>query len=297
MVRPRASKSKNDVCGKKKAKLRPRICREDIFVTVARHTGPQNTSLRDTHRLAEDIADSLRLGCEAKASDIDFYDLRSEQDYNYPHGKKKARMHGAMPVHRDPAQIDTIVIHQTGVEFGVSKHAIKANGGDHSLALARRALDVASHTMAFRSGFFVASHPLSVYLNAAGRFNVRSCSLEIDGRYPGLMDNPSTLAREDLQTTWKGEPTELTEVTVDTACRALEWMVEEGARMGIEFKRIAAHRQSSDNRLADPGEEIWKRVVLGFAEPVLGLEVYRESPWRKGRPIPQAWDEKGSGAY
>jgi hypothetical protein len=65
--------------------------------------------------------------------------------------------------------------------------------------------------------------------------------------------------------------------------------------MPIEY--IHAHRQSSGTRRSDPGEELWQKVVLEFAVPVLGLKTEPSRVLKDGRPIPESWDLDGSGAY
>lgn len=273
------------------------LARDTLIAAVYGEAIERGLSQREALAAAEDVADRLRIGVDIETAKHPFYDLRAEQDYRYPRGKRKTKLHGTAPVMRDPATIDTIVVHQTAVEFGVSERALRKSDGDRELAKARRALDVACHTLAFRDGFFVAAHPLRAFVNHAGRANPRSCGIEIEGRYPGLVDDPNTAAREDLQTTWGGSPTQLTTTTVDAACRAIRWMVEEGKREGITFTRIAPHRLYSSNRRSCPGEEIWQQVVLDFAVAELGLEPVRESPWWQGRPVPKAWDPAGSGKY
>lgn len=288
------------------------VAERDVVVeAVYLEARERGLSDREARSFAEDVADRLRLDDEQRSGppdtaydtrdescvgDVPFYDLRTEQDFVYPGGKNKVRKRGRSVVMRNPADIDTIVIHQTAVEFGVSRRAIANAGGDVELARARRALDVACHAMAFRQGYFVAAHPLLAYVNHANRFNATSLGMEIDGRYPGLTDDPSTVPREDLLTTWGGEPTELTNTTMGAAFAALRWLVEEGRALGCPITKIVSHRQSSDNRRSDPGEEIWRRLVLASASK-LGLVVVRESPWNQGRHVPTAWDDKGIGAY
>ena len=276
-----------------------RLDREVVVDAVYLEALERGMSKRDALAAAEDVADRLRLPCEPGPvpDDMPFFDLRGEQDFIYPDGKNKVRKRGNAVVRRDLADVDTLVVHQAGAEYGVSKRAIANAGGDVELARARRALDVACHVMAFRQGYFVAAHDLDVYVNHAGRFNAKSYCLEIDGRYPGLADDPDTAAREDLRTTWGGDPTTLTDDTVRAACDAVEWIFEEAIRRGGGIKKVKGHRQSSDTRRSDPGEEIWRRVVLDFARDQVGLEVVRESPWRKGRPVPVAWDPDGIGSY
>ena len=263
-------------------------------------------SERDAHRVGESLADRMRIEDDF-AEDVDFaeefeegvemYDLRHEQDYQYPGGARKAVIRGNAAVMRSPKEVDTIVLHQTAIEFGVSKYAIRKSGGDVELARARRALDVACHTMAFRKGYFVAAHPMLAYLNHGNRFNGRSVGLEIEGLYPGLADDPMTVEREDLETTWKGEPTVLTEETVAAARNAILFMMAEVARLGGKITRVVSHRQSNDARRSDPGQEIWQRIAVDFCQNELGLTLDLLSPWKHGRDVPLEWDENGRGSY
>ena len=279
-----------------KTPMGPLVTRDQVFHAV--QGLPELGGGKDAEAFAEAACDALRLetGPSKELGLADVFDLRGEQDYKYPGGVHKVKMRGHAPERRNPASVTTIVVHQTGVEYGVSPWAVK-RWKNRSVALARRALDVACHAMAFRDGFFVVAHDLDVYVNHAGRLNATSLGLEIDGRYPGLMDRPGTAAREDLQTTWKGAPSELTTRTVESACRALAWLVGTGRMMGMPIQYVTGHRISSDTRRADPGEEIWRRVVLNFAVAEIGLVPVRESPWTQGRPIPIQWDPKGIGDY
>lgn len=257
-------------------------------------------SRREARRTAEDVADRLRAGTSPveRAEGIRFYNLLSEQDYDYPHGKNKVRMRASAPVMRKPEDVTILVLHQTAIEFGVSSHSIKASGGDEELAKARRALDVACHSMAFMGGFHVAAHPILAYVNHANRrLNPYGVGLEIEGNYPGLKDDPSTLAREDLKTTWSGSPTVLTDLTVQTACEAIFHTLKRARDVGANITHVAPHRISSDNRRPDPGQEIWERVAIDFCEKELGLKLIRTKKWTDGRDVPKAWDPEGKGKY
>lgn len=278
----------------------PQLDRESVTEAVYQSTVAFGMDHCDALRSAEDVADRLKLAGQSApdGGDVLFYDLRSEQDYTYPNNARKVKLAApGVPVMRKAEDVTTIVVHQTAVEFGVSSRAVDAAGGDVELARARRALDVACHAMAFRQGYYVAAHPLLAYVNHGNRFNATSLGLEIDGRYPGLEDDPSTAAREDLQTTWGGDPSELTEATIKAARAALRWLVEEARAAGCPIQYVVAHRQSSDSRRSDPGQGIWREVVLKYAVSELGLIAKRESPWREGRPIPVEWDPDGIGNY
>jgi hypothetical protein len=218
-------------------------------------------------------------------------------------GHRKTRLdRRGITVQREPRAITGIVIHQTAVRYGVSDAQLDAAGGDRTLALARRGLEVACHAIAFRDGFFAAVHKLTSYVHHGNAFNAFTLGLEIDGRYPGLRDDPSTTPkREDLETVWGGEPDGVTSTIVDCARAALRWLVEEGRRSGMPLTNIYAHRQSSTKRRSDPGQELWERVVLEYAVPELGLRTHPllsiGNGKTRGRPIPRAWDPTGQGPY
>jgi hypothetical protein len=252
--------------------------------------------------LANDVADELGLMGERIAHNdgAKFYDLRSEQDFKYPGRKRKVRIRDGVPVRRRPERVTGIVVHQTAVVYGVGPALLKAAGGDADVALAMRGLETACHAIAFRRGIFVATHDLDVHVNQANGFNATTLGLEVEGRYPGLVDDPSTTAREDLKTTWGGKPTPLDESTVSTARTALKWLVDEGRSLGMPIRFIYAHRQASPTRRSCPGEGLW-RALVPWAEEHLGLEsrprLVLRRPSGPGRPIPKAWDANGFGRY
>ena len=227
---------------------------------------------------------------------IDVLDLRPEQPNPPPlvRGKKKWRVRRGRVVERDPATVTGIVVHQTAVRFGVSGRAVKRAGGDRRLALARRALGVACHAMAFHdakgmAAFAVLANPLPWYVWHGNGFNHRTLGLEIDGNYPGRVGDGRT---------WNGKrPAEVTKGVVAAARRALRELVERGRAEGMPIVDVFAHRQSSKHRRGDPGQELWRRVVLEYAVPVLGLVPHQALVVGSGRPVPELWDPDGVGAY
>lgn len=272
-----------------------------IFEAVYAEAKERGLSGRDARDTANDVTERLGfsapiLGLE-DVEEIGFYDLRDEQDYTYPRGKKRVKLTPeGTPVRRDPKDVDTIVIHQVAIEFGVSERQVRLSGGDRELALARRALDAACHYMAFRSGFYVAAHPLDVYVNHGNRFNRHSLGVEIDGRYCGIVDDPDTAAREDLKTTWQGNPSDFNPLILETSKAMLHTMVEEARDMGMPIKYVVAHRQSNKNRRSDPGEEIWRQLVEGWAVEALNLET-RPHVDIGGYRLPKQWGEGNPGDY
>jgi len=219
--------------------------------------------------------------------DVPVVDLRGDQS-NPPAKSRKFKLAGGAVVERNPAMVTGITIHQTAVPYGVAEYQVQAAGGDRELALARRSLDVACHVMAFRSGFVAWPNPLRWYVHHGNGFNSTELGLEIDGRYPGLIGGD----------TWDGKPaTEATDELVSAARAAVALMVREGRAAGMPIRFIHAHRQSSSSRRSDPGEELWRRVVLEYAVPELGLVTEPAKVLGSGRPIPTQWDPDGVGDY
>jgi hypothetical protein len=227
-------------------------------------------------------------------------DLTHEQQ-NPPRVQGKHQLARGKVVLRDMSKVTGVTVHQTAVEFGVGPQQIAAAGGDRNLALARRALNVACHAMAFRNGMVVYANPLPWYVWHGNGFNPEDLGLEIDGLYPGLKNNPATAWRS------KGI-SRVTPEIIKAAQIAITFLVEKGRAMGAPIEKVHAHRQSSPTRRSDPGQELWEEVVLKYAVPVLGLKMeparvltVRDKTTgekKPGRPIPLEWDPKhGVGHY
>jgi hypothetical protein len=211
---------------------------------------------------------------------IDLVDLRGER--TDPHPKSKIR--DGCTVRRPPASIDAIVLHQTAVVFSAPSRPL----------LARRAFNVACHAMVFRPGFVVWPVDPLWYIYHADRLNARSLGLEVEGNYPGLIDGR----------VGTGNPTPLTDAMIKAARMGVLLLVEEGRRLGCPIKFIYGHRQCDSWRRADPGEGLWRRVVLEYAVPQLGLiacpaETFQhpQGVKRNGMAIPRRWDPNGVGNY
>jgi len=195
--------------------------------------------------------------------------------FSPPHHKLTRR--GKVIVRR-PDTVEGIVIHQTATPYGVTAQQLKDAGGDSLLAKHRRALGVAAHMTAFDTDFAVLGHPLDWYVNHANSLNARSLGLEIEGRFPQLMGTNELLTGKLLHAAQDG----------------LEYLVQEGRRRGMPIRWVWAHRQSSMTRDDDPGQEIWQKLVLGFAGAVLGLRTQPDFV-TGGKTIPMAWRRPGKG--
>ena len=213
-------------------------------------------------------------------------DLRSIQADPAP----KSKIVNGRTVMRDPQTITSICIHQTACTYGVSQSQIDAAGGDRSLALHKRALNVACHAMAFMDGTVVITNNMQAYIQASNGLNSFSVALEIEGRYPGLLNEPD-------KTTWGGDPTPLTDQTIRAAREGIRQLVILCREQGIKLTHAYCHRQSSETRRSDPGEGLWRSVILDYAVPVLGLKTAPSFTVGSGKPVPVAWDPDGVGQY
>ena len=191
-------------------------------------------------------------------------------------GKNKIKRVNGLALVRDPAVIDSIILHQTACHFGAGKGQPRY----------RRALDVAAHCVAFNTGEVVLCTPLLWHVNHANGFNATSLGLEIEGKFPGSKFRKS-----------KGFEDILTEDALWAACEGLSLLVKGGRAMGMPIKYILAHRQSSSTRRADPGWEIWDKVALKYGREQLGLIPRPDLVDRDGRPIPKEWDEAATALY
>ena len=217
---------------------------------------------------------------------VETVDLRHEQTDPAP----KSKVINGKTVLRAPHTVTGIVLHQTACTYGVSQQQIQAAGGDRDLALHRRALNVACHAMAFMDGCLVLTNEVESYIYHGNSFNSYTLGLEVEGRYPGLDNEPD-------KTTWGGDPTPLTEKTITAAREGIRKLVEMGRDVGMPITDIFSHRQSSATRRSDCGESLWRAVVLDFAVPVLGLIPHQGVTHNDGMPIPKEWDPNGVGQY
>lgn len=188
---------------------------------------------------------------------------------------KIARLNG-LPVVREPGFVDSIVVHQTACLFGAKRGQPRY----------RRALDVAAHCVAFSTGEVVLAAPLLWHVNHGNSLNARSLGLEIEGRFPG---HPGKTVR--------GFDSVLSEEGLWSAREGLRLLVEGGRAIGMPIKYIFAHRQSSSTRRADPGFEIWNKVVLQYAVKELDLRTNNSAVFGSGRQIPRAWDLESDFGY
>lgn len=213
-------------------------------------------------------------------------DLRGEQPNPPPlyNGKRKHWIANGKVVTRPPETVDAIVLHQTACVFGKAAHQPSRH---------HRALGVACHALAFNDGVVVLPNPLTWWVHHGNGFNSRSLGLEVECNARGLANDPKTVSGLEVPPTPEA---------IAAGREAIATLVKLARDEGMPIKYILAHRQSSPTRRSDPGEQLWKALVVDYAVPVLGLVTQPELVMtdRKGRPgrsLPPQWDPGGVRAY
>ncbi len=233
---------------------------------------PEEELLFDDYpdRIVSFDEDPLDLGA------VEVFDVTKE------HELKKGRKYP-----RKVEKITTIILHQTAVKFGTTASNRKKYG--ERGALHRRFYNVACHVAALMNGDTVLVNGWRRYVfhgNSSNRFSI---GVEIEGLYAGIAG--------DMGTVWgKKEPHTLSMRTIASARKAVQLAVEQGRELGCPITKIGAHRQYSNSRIADPGEEIWREVAL-WAVETLDLTIDYDLFVKKGRKIPSAWDPSGKVGY
>jgi len=195
---------------------------------------------------------------------------------------------------REPNTVTGIAIHQTGILLPPGRHLLAAHGGDRAVAQAHRVLRTQCHVVALQSGKTVIVNPLERHMKTSNSLNSFTIGLEVEGIFPGI---PGASVGRDTTAT------PLTDATIRATKAAIHWIVQEGRRLGMPITHIYGHRQANSVKIADPGYELWQRVVLEYAVGVLGLQTEPHRVWnhqrtrRDGRPIPPEWSPEGTGEY
>lgn len=219
--------------------------------------------------------------------------------------RPKSKIVGGRTFRRTLSAINGICLHQMAVEITASARFLREANGEMGLALAMRMQQGTSGKggvaapICVHDDLVACTTPLEWYLYAANRLNSPTLSIEVSGRFSGLLDDPNTPPREDLRTTWGTEPPMvLTPARIRALRAAIRYAVIQGRKLGMPIKYIYAHRQSNSNKPGDPGEAIWKAGAIDYAIPALGLEPRNDFTLDGGRPIPRQWDpEHGVGSY
>jgi hypothetical protein len=189
------------------------------------------------------------------------------------------------PAIRDISDITGICLHQTACVMGENPPRYRR---------------LSIHYVVTLDGVPIQTCPIESRLFGGDRWNNGTIQIEVDGAYPGLLDDPTTLdKREDAETFWAKGPVKTPMRTTAVAMRTLRnlqrYLIELVRRKGGAIRVIVAHRQASGTRQSDPGAEIWQQGALpileehGLSDGGVGFKL------GDGRPIPEGWDPRCKG--
>lgn len=222
----------------------------------------------------------------------------------------------------DPRVVDTIVVHQTDMSDKDGIPAIKNNPEVWKNIKSNFGID-ASGTV------YQVNETLRNTMSSNG-WNGRSVAIETDGAYYGIEGDERTFRRDikyfatakdangkpipeldaagnikkdsDGNTIYKKvekhlirKPTKLSQGTKDGLELAIATIINEVAAKGGKIRYLVTHRQSSEDRVSDPGQAIYQVMMQLAAKYGLDtrIDVYKGS----GYPIPVEWDYRSKHGY
>lgn len=154
------------------------------------------------------------------------------------------------------------------------------------MALHERFWNTPYHFLALLNGDVLYNNPFDRYTWHGNGSNLKGIGFGVEGHY-----SPTLPATQRKYRT-------LTEHNIETCRAAFRLAVLTAREAGAPIEWVTAHRCYSRGRVGDPGEGIWKNVVIPMADE-LGLKVdYTFADWKAGgRPIPTEWDDRALYAY
>ena len=187
-------------------------------------------------------------------------DIRGDHDHPRLYGGK-----------RKWSTIDSVVLHQTGCGMPDNPRAWK---------------NLNAHFGITQQGVLVWVNDATDMIWHAQGLSKRSIGIEIEGNYYGVEGNESTL--------WApgGGPDNINPKMLTAIKSLFALLVGEFGANGATWKYIFAHRQSSNMRTSDPGEQIWKQVAIPWADRLaLGDKWYGGKRFKvgKGKTILKEW--------
>lgn len=199
------------------------------------------------------------------------------QSYNIADEREASpsKSHG----HRTWLDIDTIVLHQTGVWMTDTPERfrrLKAHVGVLRYGHGLGGSDWRPVEGLGDPPCIVLVHELDAYLWHANGLNAQSVGIEVNGLYDGVHG---------------GERPDPPERQMAYARASVGFVCAMVAAHGGQIRNILPHRVSSMTRRSDPGEAIWKGVGR-WAQDEMGLSDGGPGFVAGGRPIPEQWDPR-----
>lgn len=156
------------------------------------------------------------------------------------------------PRTRSHSEVERVVLHQTAVEFGVSRRQLEAAGGDRTAARRQRFRRVPYHYLLTLDGELLKLHPLDAWTyHARGAPNRTSIGVCCEGLFPRFERDRKPKPKHTMpRPEWAAQ---LALVELDVA-RILGRKVP-----------LVTHAQCSRVKRADPGEAVMRAANKGWS--------------------------------
>lgn len=146
------------------------------------------------------------------------------------------------------------------------------------MALHARFWTVAYHWVGLRNGDVLYNNQPTRYTYHGNGANREAIGVSLEAVLPGREADRGG-RHDDVDATF-----------IANGQRLLRLAVSETRAAGAPLTHLTAHRCYSPDRRGDPGEAVWREIVMPLADE-LGLEVDYDLARDGGRPIPTDWDD------
>jgi len=166
-----------------------------------------------------------------------------------------------------------IVWHQADVEMGEKPTRYK---------------DSSAHFFVTSGGLIIQLHDIEWLTHHAHALNEDTIGIEIEGMFAGVEGDLSNASWPQYHKVLGRKPQSLTPQQIKAARDLALWIEAHVAARGGRLRDYYAHRQGSDMRDRDPGQLIWRNIVLPSAADT-GCGLPMDRVFGRGRTIPMVW--------
>jgi len=180
---------------------------------------------------------------------------------------------------RDWSDIDGVVIHQTGCAMPKDPEKWQR---------------LNAHIGVTREGRVVLVNDYTDMIWHAQGLSQHRIGIEIAGNFPGI--------EGDMRTLWKGGggPHSLTAGQMEGLETVFYMLKSEFKLNRATWKFVNVHRQSAPSRVADPGSEIYKKIVMPWMDELGATDggpAFYTGKKKKGNPVPKEWNPSYTFGY
>lgn len=148
-----------------------------------------------------------------------------------------------------------------------------------------RVFDIGNfHISVLTNGRIQLTNPLNWYIGVSGELSGSTIGIEFEGNFPGVSGKAETVWNEGSALN------HLTDAQIKASEYLFAWLNFQFKVNGGKWEYVYAHRQSSAERRADPGSEIWQKIGMKWIKWLGGSDGGPEFKVGDGYPIPKDWN-------